>query len=163
VRLLALTPIVVALGLGGVALAQPQTIVDPWGQADADSWFTKEAAPAAPLTTELKDPWAPPSEPPSPLPAPKRIDVIPLASVPSAARAVEVAPRGEVSVVDPWAPPIIASETPSLRAGSPRVTADRSRGAPWSERFVEIVDPWKRMPEFAATDRVRLIVDPWSR
>jgi len=102
--------------------------------------------------------------------ATKRIDVFPVAPATApvvtplgpAASPWSVSPNTDVSVIDPWAPPVIASETPSLR-GARRTVTDRSLAAPWSERMVEIVDPWKRMPEFASTERVRLIFDPWAR
>jgi hypothetical protein len=174
VRVLTLTPLVVALGLGGVALAQPAGVVDPWGRpvSDDDSWFGTKATPSGlPAAGEPKVPWAPAvATPESASVATKRIDVFPV----SPAAAPAVTPRGpvvaplfplpnaDVSVIDPWAPPIVASETPSLR-GNRRAAVDRSLGAPWSERFVEVIDPWKRMPEFAESERVRLILDPWAR
>ena len=173
VRLLTLTPVVVALGVGSVALAQPAGVIDPWARApgDADSWFDPEAKTPGLAEPELKDPWVPLAATPESTPAAtKRIDVFPVA--PASAPVVTplgpartpwaVSTNADVSVVDPWAPPVMASETPSLRGGR-RTGADRSLAAPWSERMVEIVDPWKRMPEFEATERVRLIFDPWAR
>ena len=63
-RVLTLVVIGAGLGLGGVALAQPALVVDPWGRAngDADSWF--DSATAArddrlEVEATLKDPWAP--------------------------------------------------------------------------------------------------------
>jgi hypothetical protein len=173
VRLLTLAPFVVALGLGGVALAEPAGVIDPWAPApsDADSWFDSKATTPELAQPEVKQPWAPLAETPRTIPvATKRIDVFPVAPATApvvtplrpAATPWSVSPSSDVSVVDPWAPPVIASETPSLR-GARRTVVDRSHGAPWSERMVEIVDPWQRMPEFTATERVRLIFDPWAR
>jgi hypothetical protein len=51
---------------------------------------------------------------------------------------------------------------PSLAAAPTNGVNPRTR-TPWSDTFVEIVDPWKRMPEWAAADRVRIVVDPWAR
>jgi hypothetical protein len=34
---------------------------------------------------------------------------------------------------------------------------------PWSGRMIEIVDPWSRVPSFAPSDRIRLVIDPWAR
>ncbi|HVR19660.1 MAG TPA: hypothetical protein VMS65_08190 [Polyangiaceae bacterium] len=172
-RLLTLSPIVVALGLGGVALAQPAGVIDPWARApgDADSWFEPQAKTPEVADPAVKDPWVPlAATQESPTVATKRIDVFPVAQA-TAPVVTPLGPAGtpwavstnaDVSLVDPWAPPVMASETPSLR-GARRTGADRSLAAPWSERMVEIVDPWQRMPEFAATERVRLIFDPWAR
>jgi hypothetical protein len=162
VRLLTLTLIGAALGLGGVALAQPTLVVDPWGRAsgDADSWFAAEPAPRddkLPVEAVLKDPWASSSEAKAqPVVAPlKPFETRPKEAVVGAAITKPV-------LVDPWAP-VIASEIPSLRDPNAPATTDRSKLVPWSDRVVEIIDPWQRLPELASTDRIRVVVDPWAR
>jgi hypothetical protein len=169
VRLLALTPVVFAFVLGGVALAEPARTTDASSApAGDDSWFAQEAKLPAPLPdVAIRDPWAP-REMTNPSSAavaraPAENDVERARPTHGALRAsTQPSLANDVSIVDPWAPPVIASETPSLRDGAPR-TMNRSRGARFSERFVEVRDPWQRMPEPAAMGRVRLTFDPWAR
>lgn len=152
------------IALGTVALAEPAGVIDPWGRAngDVDSWFgSSRAEPPQDerervIQTELKDPWAPASEAPAPFASERAIDVFPVerTTTPSAKRTDD-------GIVNPWAPPLVAQEIPSLDA--PKGNVSRTTRTPWSEHFVEIVDPWKRMPEWAAADRVRIVVDPWAR
>ena len=161
VRLLALSAVAVALALGGVAVAQPSGIVDPWSGDAEDSWFASSKSDAAPAPTpELVDPWVKPADA-------SQTPSIALGARAESARAgvPVVVPLGlpaDVSVVNPWAPPVVASETPSLRAPSP-LAVNRTPNTPWSPGFTEIVDPWKRMPEWAPSERVRLVLDPWAR
>jgi hypothetical protein len=166
VRLFGLALAFAVIALGTVALAEPAGVIDPWGRAsgDADSWFgpardesTRDASRERMMQGELKDPWAPPSEAPAPFASERAIDVFPLerAGAPTATRSDE-------GIMNPWAPPVVAGEMPSL-AAAPKSDVSRPTRTPWSEHFVEIVDPWKRMPEWAAADRVRLVVDPWAR
>jgi hypothetical protein len=151
--------VVAALGVGSAALAQPQLVVDPWGSAKAeqDSWFAETAnerpnAPAA--DPALVDPWLP-------APRAKRVEVYPIAPVTNAPpkSAVEL-PQSAPLVIDPWAP-VVVSEMPSLGSGlGPRVAGDRS---PWSGRMIEVVDPWGRASALSVSERVQLIIDPWTR
>ena len=64
VRLLAPSAVAVALALGGVAVAQPAGIIDPWSSdAEQDSWFAPSRAEVAPAATpELTDPWVKPAD-----------------------------------------------------------------------------------------------------
>jgi hypothetical protein len=154
------------IAVGTVALAEPAGVVDPWGRASGtDSWFAPsrdeslrdDSSREHVIQAELKDPWAQASEAPPTGVSDGRIDVFPVerATPPSA----ESSPNG---IVNPWAPPVIAREMPSLAAAPTNGVNPRTR-TPWSDTFVEIVDPWKRMPEWAAADRVRIVVDPWAR
>jgi hypothetical protein len=65
-------------------------------------------------------------------------------------------------VIDPWAT-TAPSELPSLAGGQSSRAQSNGSASPWSSRLVEIVDPWRRVPEWAGADRVRLVVDPWAR
>jgi hypothetical protein len=85
--------------------------------------------------------------------------------VPFDARSLERASDASVPklapvVIDPWAP-TVPSDLPSLGGGS--LTQPNRSASPWSSRLVEIVDPWRRVPEWAGADRIRLVVDPWAR
>jgi hypothetical protein len=162
VRLSSLSPVAVALVVGGVALAQPAGVTEPWsgGTAEHDSWFAPpQGAPALPPSPELLEPWANPADAhATPAIAQVNRDA-------SRAAAPVVAPLGspvDVSVVNPWAPPVAASETPSLRAAAP-LAVNRAPATPWSPGFDEVVDPWTRMPAWAPSERVRLVLDPWAR
>jgi hypothetical protein len=165
VRVFALTVVFGVIALGTVALAQPAGVIDPWGRASeaTDSWFAPSRDEASRderervIQAELKDPWAPPSEAPAPFASERAIDVFPI-------ERATTPPGSSVDngIVNPWAPPLMAQEIPSLASASKR-DVNRPMRTPWSERFIEIVDPWKPMPEWAAADRVRLVVDPWAR
>jgi hypothetical protein len=162
VRQLALTLIGATLGLGGAALAQPSLVVDPWGRstADSSSWFEPETLQPEQkpfVDTELADPWAKARETaPSPVVTPiKPFETRPL-------ERAAAAPTTEPFVIDPWAP-VIASEIPSLRDRNAPTTTDRAMRLPWSDRVVEVIDPWQRTPGVASGDRVRLVIDPWAR
>ena len=161
VRLLALSAVAVALALGGVAVAQPAGIIDPWsGDAEQDSWFAPSKSEAAPAPTpELLDPWVKPAD------ASQTPSIAPVSRTEPARPGVPVVvPLGspaDVSVVNPWAPPVVASETPSLRPS--KLASSRTPNTPWAPGFAEIIDPWKRMPEWAPSERVRLVLDPWAR
>jgi hypothetical protein len=72
------------------------------------------------------------------------------------------APSTQTIVIDPWAP-VIASEIPSLRDRNAPATTDRAKLVPWSDRVVEIIDPWQRLPELTSSERIRIVVDPWAR
>ena len=161
VRLLALSAVAVALALGGVAVAQPAGIVDPWSGSEQDSWFAPSKSEAAPAPTpDLIDPWIKPSD------ASQTPSIAPVSRAePARAGVPVVVPLGspaDVSVVNPWAPPVAASELPSLRASAP-LAVNRTPNTPWAPGFAEIVDPWKGMPEWAPSERVRLVLDPWAR
>jgi hypothetical protein len=163
VRFFALTPFALALAAGGVALAQPAALVDPWNSApNSDSWFGSEPAPVVPAgATEIIDPWATEvaAEPPLPVaaasPAPKRAEVALGPAMPVLAVASGLEQKN--GIVDPWAPPFAATETPALRA------PERARSASWAEPFVEVADPWQQKPARATSEHVRGIVDPWAR
>jgi hypothetical protein len=167
VRFLSLALTIAAVGFGGVALAQPTLVVDPWGRAD--SWFPSNEAASdeeRPIA-EVTDPWAP--KPATTAPAPVGPVIAPLGrvDVPFDVRPFERARDASVPtvapvVIDPWAP-IAASELPSLAAGPNSRTQTKRSASPWSSRLVEIVDPWRRVPEWAGADRIRLVVDPWAR
>jgi hypothetical protein len=166
VRCLTLTPVVGALALGGVALAQPAEILDPWNRsADEDEgWFAPEMkAPAPPLHGERAETWVRPT--PAPAAEIAGAAVAQRTGRRAAVRAAptSTSPAEDVSLLDPWAPPFIASETPSLARGELPSTAGSSLAWPSAERLVEVVDPWKRLPEFAPSESVRLILDPWAR
>jgi hypothetical protein len=164
VRLFGLALTFAVIALGTVALAEPAGVIDPWGRTSggADSWFgpsrneslRDDSSRERMIQAELKDPWAPASEALLPFASDKAIDVFPVerASTPSGS-------RSDDGIVNPWAPPVMAGDIPSL-AATPKSVASRT---PWSGHVVEIIDPWKRMPEWAAADRVRLVVDPWAR
>jgi hypothetical protein len=172
VRFLTLTPVVGALALGGVALAQPVEILDPWNHSadEGDGWFAPETkSPESPLDGERADARARPTAPPATEIAggAGALDhaAVTLRMGPRAAARVapmNASPAEDVSLLDPWAPPVVASETPSLARAVPRSTGGRALAWPSAERLVEVVDPWKRMPEFAPSERVRLILDPWA-
>lgn len=163
-RAVGLTLVFSVIAVGTVALAEPAGVIDPWGRTsgDADSWFGSSSDDSPPderarvIQAELKDPWAPASEAPAPFAAERTIDVFPIE------RAAQSGARSDDGIVNPWAPPMVAQDIPSLAAATQGDVSHRTR-TPWSEHFVEIVDPWKRMPEWAAADRVRLVVDPWAR
>ena len=163
-RVFALTVVFAVIALGTVALAQPAGVIDPWGRASdaTDSWFAPSRDESSRerervIQAELKDPWAPPTEAPAPFAAERAIDVFPVerATTPPGKSADD-------GIVNPWAPPVMAQDIPSL-AAAPKSDVSRPMRTPWSGHFVEIVDPWTRMPEWAAADRVRLVVDPWAR
>lgn len=162
-RVFALTVVFAVVALGTVALAQPAGVIDPWGRASdaADSWFAPSSESSRDerervLQAELKDPWAPASEAPAPFAAERTVDVFPIE------RATPSGTRLDDGIVNPWAPPVMAQDIPSL-AAAPKSDVSRPKRKPWSGHFVEIVDPWTRMPEWAAADRVRIVVDPWAR
>jgi hypothetical protein len=165
VRVFALAVVFAVIALGTVALAQPAGVIDPWGRASdaSDSWFgpSRDESPSdqreRAIQAELKDPWAPPTEAPAPFATERAIDVFPIE------RATTPLDRGaDDGIVNPWAPPVMAQEIPSL-AAAPKADVNRPMRTPWSGHFVEIVDPWQRMPEWAAADRIRIVVDPWAR
>ena len=161
VRLSSLSPVAVALVVGGVALAQPAAVTESSSgrTAEQDSWFApSQSAPALPQSPELLDPWAKPAD------AQATPSIAPVDRVKSRVAEPAVVPLGspaDVSVVNPWAPPVVASETPSLRP-APHA-AKREPATPWAVGFTEIVDPWKRTPTWAPSERVRLVLDPWAR
>jgi hypothetical protein len=166
VRLLGFALVFSVIAVGTVALAEPAGVIDPWGRASGgDSWFGSsrdepsrdDSSRERVIQAELKDPWAPASEAPPTVVSDGRIDVFPVerATLPSAQSSAN-------GIVNPWAPPVIAREMPSLAAAPANGAIPHAR-TPWSDTFVEIVDPWKRMPEWAAADRVRLVIDPWAR
>lgn len=170
VRHLTLTLVVAALGVGGVALAQPELVVDPWGsaKAEADSWFadsTNERADVLTADPVLVDPWQPEREPER-APRAKRVEVFPIAPATNASprsappRSAALPPLAAPIVVDPWAP-AVGSELPPLEGKSVSRVAEQS--SPWSGRMIEIVDPWGRVPELGASKSFRVIIDPWAR
>jgi hypothetical protein len=171
VRFLSLALTIAAVGLGGVALAQPSLVVDPWGRAtdSADSWFASSEAARDEHGTigEVTDPWAPRPESTAVIPVGPTVAPLGPVDVPFDVRPLERASDASVPklapvVIDPWAP-TVPSELPSLaRASTSRTQLNRS-ASPWSSRLVEIIDPWRRVPEWAGADRVRLVVDPWAR
>ena len=173
VRFLTLALTIAAVGFGGVALAQPSLVVDPWAQAteSAESWFasSETARNERPPVGEVLDPWAPRPEASAPAVAPARPVVVPLGpvDVPSELGPLERASDASAAyvapvVVDPWAP-AGSSELPSLAGDSKKRTLPNRSAASWSSRLVEIVDPWRRVPEWTGADRVRLVIDPWAR
>ncbi len=162
-RPLALTLVVAALGVGGVAVAQPQLVVDPWGSAnaDADSWFgqaEKEASAVPTADPGLVDPWQPVREPE---PRAKRVEVFPAAPETNASpKNVSRLPAPAPLLIDPWAP-VVASDIPSLSNDrGPRAGEQQSA---WSGRMIEVVDPWTGASDAATKNPIRLIVDPWAR
>lgn len=166
-RLFGLALVFAVIALGTVALAEPAGVIDPWGRAsaDTDSWFgpsrddssRDEASRERAIQAELKDPWAPASEAPAPFASERGIDVFPIEGA-----ATRSGTPSNDGILNPWAPPLVAQEMPSL-AAAPKSDVNRTTRTPWSDRFVEIVDPWNRMPEWGAADRVRIVVDPWAR
>lgn len=167
-RPFALSLTIAAVALGGVALAQPVGVVDPWERpsSDADSWFAPSAetrAESLPVESVLKDPWAPATAakaPPPPVSPVGAVDVpVDLAPMERAS----ALPSLEPVILDPWAPSV-ASELPSLAHDlKPLAVADRAASTRWSARTEELVDPWQRVPDLTAPDRIRLVVDPWAR
>jgi len=167
VRHFALSLTIAAVALGGVALAQPVGVVDPWERpsSDADSWFAPSAetrAESLPVEGVLTDPWAAAAE----AKAPRAVSPVGAVDVPLDLAPMERAsalPSLEPVILDPWAPSV-ASELPSLaKDPKPLAVADRAASTHWSARAVEIVDPWRRVPELTAPDRIPLVVDPWAR
>ncbi|HEX6274705.1 MAG TPA: hypothetical protein VFZ53_16805 [Polyangiaceae bacterium] len=163
-RLFALTPLAIALGAGSVALAEPVAIVDPWNRSssDTDSWFGSEAPPAEPAgDPEIVDPWARAAlETKAPVVersrAPNHVEATAKAApafVPTVASGLD----DKTGIEDPWGPSFAATETPSLQSSA------RARSPSWSEPMVEVVDPWQRRAPRGASERLRLLVDPWAR
>ena len=134
VRRAVLIPVML-LGLGGVALAQPGMIVDPWPRpADVASSPPRSSA-------------AFPIEPPG-------------ADVPRVASGLESQAERSSRV---HAVPFVASGLDRELEAAARAQASRTtRVAPWPPRYSEIVDPWQRMPKLATIDVANLIVDPWA-
>jgi hypothetical protein len=170
VRFLTLALTIAAVGLGGIALAQPSLVVDPWGRAteSTDSWFASSEAARdeqRPIG-EVTDPWAPRPEmtavtPVGPIVAPLGPVDVPFDVRPFDRASDASVPKVAPVVIDPWAS-TAPSELPSLAGSNSRAQPNRS-ASPWSSRLVEIVDPWRRVPEWTGADRVRLVVDPWAR
>ena len=169
-RYLTPTLVVAALGVGGVALAQPELVVDPWGSAktEADSWFADATNERPHITTAdpvLVDPWLPEREPER-APRAKRVEVFPIAPATNASpgsappKSAATPPLVAPIVIDPWAP-AVDPEMPPLASKSVLRVAEQS--SPWSGRMIEIVDPWGRVPDRGVKTNFRVIIDPWAR
>jgi hypothetical protein len=161
VRLLALLSALTALGLGGVALAQPQLVVDPWPRsANGARAAVRSPMPArsSPAPTEIRDPWG--AQPDG------RGDSAPDAQIVS--RIASGLDDAAATALKPAATrtPIvsrIASGLDDAAAAALKPAATRTqRLATWSARFNEIVAPWQHMPRLAVNYDATLIVDPWA-
>lgn len=151
-RLASACSVFVLLGLGGLALAQEGTIVDPWSHA-VSTVLAKRAA-----DLPLPDRSAPP-RPAAANTRPRQPSVVPVGP---ALRAPSLDPWAFVppglaeagdGIVDPWAAPRAAGLAPR---------GVRRPPSAWAREIPEIVDPWAKGP-VALVSRDPLIVDPWAR
>lgn len=147
-RSIAIVAAALALGLGGVALAQPRLIVDPWPRA-------ANGASASPGSTEIHDAKTPSN------------GATKFASDEAHAlsRIASGLGGGAVNFASDEAPAL--SRITSGLGGGARAAAKPAaigprRVASWSARLEEIVDPWQRAPQFTADYGAKLIVDPWA-
>jgi len=151
-RLASACSMFVLLGLGGLALAQEGTIVDPWQHAVSTVLADGSANVPRPHASPGQRPTAANAHPhqPSvvpvgpPLRSPSRD---PWAFVPTG-----LTETGD-GIVDPWAAP---------RATRPAPRDARRAPSAWAREIPDIMDPWAKGP-VALVSRDPLIVDPWAR
>jgi hypothetical protein len=148
-RLASACSLFVLLGLGGLALAQEGTIVDPWKHdvstvlaARAVEVHRTDTSPAQGKRAANARPKGPSVVPVGP---PLRSSSDPWAFVPAG-----LAEAGD-GIVDPWAAP----------RGPGLASRDGRRAPAWARQIPDIVDPWAKGP-VAVVSRDPLIVDPWA-
>jgi hypothetical protein len=159
-RLFSAPSLAAVLGLGGLAMAQDDLIVDPWRHAISSALASATTpSPGADRTTRPVGVAAFPIEEPGlSAPGPSVEPLGPplnLATDPWTVAPVE--PTVTDRVADPWA---------GTRLGAKDQRAERHSVAhrghtDWAREIDEIVDPWSKGPLAVINDP--LIVDPWAR
>jgi hypothetical protein len=156
-RLFSAPSVAAVLGLGGLAMAQDDLIVDPWKRAVSSVLESRRTtAPANDRTRPVgvasfrvdDEPGAKTGPAVVPLGPPLNLAVDPWAVVP-------VEPTFSDRVVDPWAGSRLSSSQTA------RVAAMRRGHSDWAREIDEIIDPWAKGPLAVVTDP--LIIDPWAR
>ncbi|HEV8548702.1 MAG TPA: hypothetical protein VGQ57_06740 [Polyangiaceae bacterium] len=140
------------LGVGGLALAQDELIVDPWHHA-VSALFPPTPAPARSASLPIGVASFPIEARPSPRVVPVGPPLHQEIVDPSAAMPVGAIVPVDAAV-DPWVTP------PTAAAGHPLLGRHASP-SDWATEIREIVDPWSKGP-LAVAARDPAIVDPWA-